>query len=97
LLRAAFEAGQIMPTAEEVATFLAYEFLKRGNYTSSVGPIEVPELAAAAAAANAHDDLAIEYTDSAEPFGGLSVQSVGFEEGVRDAKVHIYLTRASPN
>jgi hypothetical protein len=85
-----------MPTAEEVATFLAYEFLKHGNYTASVGPVDLHDLAGAAAAAAEDEGVAIEYAQRAEPFGGLAVQSVGFEEGVRDAaKVHIYLTRGS--
>jgi hypothetical protein len=84
-----------MPTAQEVANFLAYEFLRNGNYTASVGPVDVPDLAGAAAAAAEDEDVAVEYTRRAEPFGGLAIQSVGFEAGVRDAKVHIYLTRGS--
>jgi hypothetical protein len=84
-----------MPTAEEVANFLAYEFLKNGNYTASVGPVDVPDLAGAAAAAAKDEEVAIEYAHRAEPFGGLAVQSVGFEDGVREPKVHIYLTRGS--
>jgi hypothetical protein len=84
-----------MPTAEEVANFLAYGFLKNGNYTASVGPVDVPDLAGAAAAAAKDEEVAIEYAHRAEPFGGLAVQSVGFEDGVREPKVHIYLTRGS--
>jgi hypothetical protein len=84
-----------MPNAEQVATFLAYEFLKNGNYTASVGPVDVPDLAGAAAAAAEDEEVAIEYARRAEPFGGLAVQSVGFEDGVKEPKVHIYLTRGS--
>jgi hypothetical protein len=83
-----------MPTAEEVATGLAYEFLKQGNYSASVGPIEVPALVQGAAASN-EEDFALEYAQRAEPFGGLAVQSVGFEQGPRKPKVHVYLTRGS--
>lgn len=84
-----------MPTAEEIATVLAYEFLREGRYSASVGPIDVPALAEAAAVADAEDDVAVEYVNRAEPFGGLAVQSVGFEVGVDTPKVHIYLTRAT--
>jgi hypothetical protein len=83
-----------MPSAEEVATSLAYEFLKQGNYSASVGPIEVPALAQAAAAAD-EGEAATDYAQRAEPFGGLAVQSVGFEQGIDEPKVHIYLTRGS--
>lgn len=79
-----------MPTAEEVATFLAYEFLRRGNYSASIGPVEVPALARAVAAADDADAL----PDRPVGFEGLHVQSVGFEEG-GESKVHIYLTRGS--
>ena len=34
-----------MPTAEEVANILAYEFLRRGNFSAATGPMEVPHLA----------------------------------------------------
>jgi hypothetical protein len=85
--------GAAMPTAEQVATFLAYEFLKEGRYSASVGPIEVPTLAEVVAAASEDEEVVMAYAQRAEPFGGLAVQAVGFEDGVRDAKVHIYLTR----
>jgi hypothetical protein len=81
-----------MPTAEEVAFFLSYEFLKRGNYSAASGPVEVPALARAVAASDSENQL-----PDAPPVGfeGLHVQSVGMEEGVDDPKVHIYLTRGS--
>ncbi|HTT82072.1 MAG TPA: hypothetical protein VMF67_01185 [Rhizomicrobium sp.] len=85
-----------MPTAREVATALAYEFLKNGNYSASLGPIDVPVLAQVVAAASTdEEEQAISYATRAEPFGGLAVQSVGVEEGVENPTVHIYLTRGS--
>jgi hypothetical protein len=36
--------GSTMPTAEEVAILLAYEFLRKGNYSAAAGPIQMPEL-----------------------------------------------------
>jgi hypothetical protein len=72
---------------------LAYEFLKKGNYSASVGPIEVPALTSAVITGD--EGMAIDYAHLAEPFGGLAVQAVGFDEGVPDPKVHIYLTRGS--
>jgi hypothetical protein len=83
-----------MPTAEEVATALAYEFLRRGNYSASKGPVEVPELAQVVAAGFV-PDIVEQYEEHPEAFASLAVQSVGFEEGVEDPKVHIYLTRGS--
>jgi hypothetical protein len=82
-----------MPTAEEVATFLAYEFLKRGNYNASAGPVEVAVLAQAMPAAAEEEER--EYFEGVDVFASLTVQSVGFEEGVDDPRVHIYLTRGS--
>jgi hypothetical protein len=82
-----------MPTAEEVATFLAYEFLKRGNYSASAGPVEVAVLAQALPAAAEQEER--EYFEGTDVFASLAVQSVGFEEGVDDPIVHIYLTRGS--
>jgi hypothetical protein len=82
-----------MPSAEEVAIFLAYEFLKRGNYSASAGPVEVPVLAQAVPAAVAEEEH--EYFEGVDVFASLTVQSVGFEDGVDDPRVHIYLTRGS--
>jgi hypothetical protein len=82
-----------MATAEEVASFLAYEFLRNGNYSAASGPVEVPKLAQMGAAAA---DLAFDDDrEAADVFANLAVQSVGHEEGVPDPKVHIYLTRGS--
>ena len=82
-----------MPSAEQVATALAYEFLKKGNYSAASGPVEVPRLLRVAAVADVLEDEG-EFQIIPE-FAGLSVQSVGFEDGVDDPKVHIYLTRGS--
>jgi len=81
-----------MPTAEEVATFLAYELLRRGNYSASAGPVEVPALAEAMPAGHTEERELFENIDG---FASLAVQSVGFEEGVDEPNVHIYLTRGS--
>jgi hypothetical protein len=61
--------GGIMPTAEEVASMLAYEFLKRGNYAASAGPVQMPELAGVAPAAARHESE--EFLTATEAFGGL--------------------------
>lgn len=81
-----------MPSAEEVATVLAYGFMREGKFTAAVGPVDVPALAQAVAAAD-HDRRYAE--QEAEAFGNIAVQSVGFEEGPDDPKVHIYLTRGT--
>jgi hypothetical protein len=83
-----------MPTAEEVAVALAYEFLRRGNYTASAGPVQLPETAGVAPAATPGrgEEQLFEAT---EAFGSVAVQSVGCEDGVDDPKVYVYLTRGS--
>src|ERR1700722_8917921 len=81
-----------MPTAEEVANALAYDFLRQGLFSQSIGPVEVPFLAQAVAAG--HGEEVVEERAS-EAFGNISVQSVGFEEGPHDPKVHLYLTRGT--
>jgi hypothetical protein len=83
----------ILPNAEQVATALSYEFLRRGNYSASSGPVEVPRLLQVAAVGDVIEDEA-EFQVIPE-FASLAVQSVGFEDGVDDPKVHIYLTRGS--
>lgn len=82
-----------MATAEEVATLLAYEFLRMGRYSASTGPIEIPALQARAAGAD--EDDAEQFVEKIDEFSGLQVQSVGFEDGPEEPKVHIYLTRGS--
>jgi hypothetical protein len=79
----------IMADAERVATLLAYEFLREGNFSAAHGAVDVPSLIQAAAATGG------ELIDIREGFGSIAVQSVGFEEGPENPKVHIYLTRGS--
>jgi hypothetical protein len=83
-----------MAEAEEIATRLAYKFLRAGQYSASSGPVELPGAMAAAAADGQGDG---EFSQLAGEFSGLAVQSVGFETGseVDNPKVHIYLTRSS--
>jgi hypothetical protein len=69
-------------------------FLKKGKYSAASGPVEVPRLLRVAAVADVLEDED-EFQIMPE-FAGLSVQSVGFEDGVDNPKVHIYLTRGSP-
>jgi len=81
-----------MATAEEVATALAYEFLRDGRFSQSIGPTEVPYLAKAVAAGDGEE---IVQQRASESFGNIAVQSVGFEEGTEKPKVHLYLTRGT--
>lgn len=82
-----------MADAEEIAERLAYEFLKMGRYGAASGPVEVPIPAGAAGAAVG--DEVEEFTDRVEAFSGVQVQSVGYEDGAEEPKVHVYLTRGS--
>jgi hypothetical protein len=75
---------------EQVATMLAYEFLRDGKYSAAHGPVEVRSLLQAAGASAAAEEHEIR-----EGFRNIAVQSVGFEEGTSEPKVHIYLTRSS--
>ncbi len=82
-----------MPTAREVAILLAYELLKRGNYSAAAGPVQMSELADVTPAAARIESE--ELFTSSGGFGGLSVQAVGCEIGVDDPEVYVYLTRGS--
>lgn len=79
-----------MPDAEELAQRLSYEFLRDGKYSAAVGPVEVRGMIQAAAAG-----FDVDMEAEAEAFGNIAVQSVGFEQGTEDPKVHIYLTRGT--
>jgi hypothetical protein len=81
-----------MPTAEEVASALAYDFLREGMFSQSIGPTEVPSLAHAVAAGDAEEIIK---SRESEAFGNIAVQSVGFEEGPEEPKVFLYLTRGT--
>src|ERR1700722_2087241 len=76
--------------AERVASVLAYEFLRDGKYSAAHGPVEVRSLLHASGAV-----AAAEEHETRDGFGNIAVQSVGFEEGSSEPKVHIYLTRSS--
>jgi len=83
-----------MGDAEGLATRLAYDFLRSGQYSASVGPVELAP-PAFAATVNAGVDQFGGFDDARSQFSGLSVQSVGFEEGPEEPKVHIYVTKGS--
>lgn len=82
-----------MANADEIASQLAYEFLRTGRYGASTGPVEMPQLAVVAA--GVEDEAVTGYAERVEGFSGLAVQSVGFEQGPREPAVHIYLTRGA--
>lgn len=79
-----------MSTAELVAERLAFEFLRDGKYEATGGPVEVRGMISAAAASTV-----VPAEDEYDDFGSISVQSVGFEVGTDEPKVHIYLNRSS--
>ena len=66
-----------MADAEEIATRLAYDFLRNGQFSAAHGLVEVPSLAKAAAATAAPE---FETLADDGGFGNIAVQSVGFEE-----------------
>jgi hypothetical protein len=79
-----------MPNAREVAEVLAYDFLKEGSFSAALGQFELaPPLVAAAVIDRVTSDPEI------GAFIGLSVQAVGYEDGVDDPRVFIYLTNGS--
>jgi hypothetical protein len=78
--------------AQQVASLLAYEFLRDGKFSAASGPVEMPSLLDSLGASAA----AAESRDIHRAFGDVSVQSVGYEEGLERPKVHIYLTRRPP-
>ena len=73
-----------------MATLLGFEFLRRGNFAVSTGPIQIPATVEAIAEVAERERYAIEPGE----FGSIS-SAVGFEEGNETPKVHIYLTRGS--
>jgi hypothetical protein len=83
-----------MTDAERIADMLAYEFLRRGNFSASTGPIEIPgHVQAVGAVADVFTGDS--RRDTMDGFAGLAVQSVGFEEGTANPKIHVYSTRGS--
>jgi hypothetical protein len=81
-----------MPSAEQVATILGFEFLRQGNFSAAAGPVLMPLPERVSAVADDERGPALTYI---EGFSGLSIQAVGYEEGVEEPKVHIYLSRGS--
>jgi len=85
-----------MSDAERVADILAFEFMKRGNFTAAAGLINPRDLFpnSVGAAVLAEDEEGA-FSDDTDGFANLEVQSVGYEEGTQEPKVHIYLKRGS--
>lgn len=84
-----------MATAEEVARLaqqLAARFLDQGRYAAAP-PVSARALASVMPAAAHAEDVA-EYIDEAG-FVGFTVQAVGYEQGARNPKIHIYCGSAS--
>ncbi|MEO5631778.1 MAG: hypothetical protein ABIQ24_03645, partial [Nitrospiraceae bacterium] len=77
-------------TAAQMAQRLAATFLGAGNYmfSNALNKTALAEVLPAAATSGSIDDL-IEQSG----FSGLSIQSVGYEKGASDPKVHIYVTK----
>jgi hypothetical protein len=77
-------------TAKELAHALAKKFLAQGSFAfagpTSPGSHAMPATASAKAASAYFEESG---------FAGLSVQSVGFEQGVPDPKVHVYVTKGA--
>jgi hypothetical protein len=73
-----------------IAQRLAAKFLEAGNYTFSA-PLSARGLTEVISAAA--DTRAIDAYFEETGFAGLAVQSVGYEEGAENPKVHIYVTR----
>jgi hypothetical protein len=71
-----------------VADELALEFLRRGQYSASAGPVDLGHGVAASAAAAS-------YVEATAGFAGLAVQSVGVEQGVNTPMIHLYLTHGT--
>lgn len=81
-----------MSQAKKIAQQLAAKFLAQGNY-SFANPLNVSALEHVLPAAAPSHRLS-DYFEEAG-FEGLSVQSVGYEEGTQDPIVHIYVTKGS--
>ncbi len=81
-----------MADARSVAQQLAARFLENGNYTLA-GPMTAAGTHAPLPAAT--DDRSLEGFFSDAGFAGLAVQSVGYEEGADEPKVHVYVTKGS--
>lgn len=81
-----------MSRAREVAQQLAARFLEHGNYALAT-PMNLKSLHSIMPAATANPVFGDFFDEGG--FAGLAVQSVGYEEGAREPKVHIYVTKGS--
>ena len=85
-----------MTEAERIADLMSFEFMRRGNFSAAAGPIDAenlfPNTVMAAAAAEEQEGV---FADETDGYANLSVQSVGFEEGVEKPKVHVYVNKGS--
>lgn len=76
--------------AKEVAISLAHHFLAEGRYASMPSPV-AGAIPAGVQPASARDVFLM----GEDGFEGLSIQSVGYEEGNDANVVHVYVTRGS--
>jgi hypothetical protein len=78
--------------AGKIASEIAAKFLEAGNFTFSGGPLGRTSLKELLPASTTDDEEADAFFD--EPgVSDLAVQSVGYEQGSDDPKVHVYVTR----
>jgi hypothetical protein len=81
-----------LASAEEVAEALGYDFLRRGNFLTSANALDDSDGETQAVALSLAEQIP---TPEREAFGGLLVEAVGFEVGVDNPSVYIYLTRGT--
>ena len=86
------------PSVEGIATALATDFLRRGNYNASTGPITLALDIGGSAISLGEADSFVSFLsfpdDPHEGFAELQVQSVGFDDSSPEPSVHLYLIRA---
>jgi hypothetical protein len=81
-----------MQQAAVVAQQMAAKFLEAGNYVFA-GPLSADVISRVIPAATSVTAVADYFQQPG--FAGLAVQSVGYEEGAKQPKVHIYVTKGS--
>lgn len=81
--------------AQIAAEVLGYEFLAKGNFAASSGPVifDTGQFVLSSASAGFTSDFRAAARQ--EGFAGLQIQSVGFEQGVDSPQVHIYVRQGS--
>lgn len=84
--------GVPMPSAEEVANAIGYDFLRRGNFLTGTANAAGEDIAMAFSVDEAIDEVS---PPERAPFASLAVEAVGFEEGPTNPSVHVYLTRGT--